>query len=249
MELLHSVNQEEMFVKVNKYRAVMQLALLLLAPIVTLGQDFDADIEAIVAKVGAAENYSIETTVKVYSKKGGSLQHQLKATIMASKSITLTIMGEIEMLQTSSQIIVVDRDEHLIEVENIPASKQSKGKKNGKNAIQLDELEKLSKGDSGLKFTLTNTTGNIRTYAASNAKAGIKSIVIKLDAVEKKLVSYAVEQVDENGNVEQYTLVEYTSFAYSISSPELLKTSHFIVSDGGAYKASAAYKGYKVIKK
>ncbi len=224
------------------------LLVLLFSPIGGFGQSFNEDLDAVVNKVSAADSYTIESTVKIYGKKGGSLDHQIKASVMATKSASYTVIGEVEMLQTTEQVLVIDRDEKIIEVENIPASKQSKKNKNA-SALKLDELEKLAAKESGLQFKLTNTSGNIRTYTASNTKLGIKSLVIKLDFVDKKLISYVLEQLDEEGNAGQYVVMDYTTFSFAIDSPELLKINHFVTIEGNSYKPSGAFKDFTIIKK
>lgn len=231
----------------NRFKRFLAIFGLLL-PLSVFGQDFDKDIAAIVAQVNAAESFTVETAVKIYDRKGGKMQEQLKASVMGQGKSTYTVIAEIEILATANEIIFVDRDEKLIEVEH--KTKLKPGKATGKESLKLDELLKLSDRGTGLVFKLTNTSGNVRTYTASNPKMGMRSVQVKLDAAAKKLISYAVEQVDENGKALQYVLIDYTRFVYSADAPELLKITHFIThTSNGAYEAASAYKGYKVTKK
>jgi ABC-type sulfate transport system substrate-binding protein len=211
-------------------------------------QDLETDMQAIIEKVAAAETYEITTSVKVYSKKGGTQIHQMKASVAASKTAVLTIIGEIEMLTTENQIITVDRQEKLIEVQDAAKNQGGKSPRKAKNAINLEDLEKLAGDDSGLVFKLTSTSGNVRTYTASNTKAGIRSIVLKIDFVEKKLISYTTEMSDEQGNAGQYIVVDYTQFSYSLDNPESIKPSRFITGSENALQPSATYKGYTLIQ-
>jgi len=231
----------------NKFKRFCLLVACLL-PLCLFGQDFDEDVAAIIARVKTAESFTAETAVKVYDKKGGTLRQQIKAAIIGQGTLSYTLIAEIEILSTEKEIIFVDRDEKLIEVEQ--KTKLKAGNATGKESLKLDELLKLSDPGTGLVFKLSHTSGNVRTYTASNPKMGMRSVQVKLDAVAKKLISYAVEQSDENGKVVQYVLMDYTRFVYSVDAPELLKVSHYITrTSQGGYQAAPAYPGFKVTKK
>lgn len=228
------------------YRVINSLLLFLLAALPAIGQDLDADLRKIVQHIDSADGLSIETSVKVYARKGGSVIYAANASVHRNAAASLTKLGDQEYYTGKQYDVTVDHEERSVLI----LKKETPKAKKKKETLEFDAsalLELLGDGEKEPKRTVTlvSDQNGKKTYSVSGVP-GMKEVRMTLDMHALAIRQVIYEFSEQSENKGQYVTIAYTTFGTDPEVGNLLKTSQYFSESDGRYVLSARLKNYKL---
>lgn len=210
-----------------------------------IAQDLEKDFDRVVREMDSAHSVRIEVTVKAYNQKGGQAVYSSKASVTKMGESSKSVLGELEILITSSYGVKIDHEEKAILI----VKKEGAVIQNQPNLDDLD-LKKLKKyfedGNSTVKPSvklLSNESG-VKKYGITNIP-DLLEMQIHLNSKTNKLlkVSYEYGSSSSKG---QYVVLDYTKFDYNSDQSKEFDLKNYFTIDGENYVLNSRLKGYKI---
>lgn len=230
------------------YRGIKWLLLLVCVSGKVAAQDeLSKDLDRIVAHMDSLSSMSIEASVKVYGRKGGSIIYSTNAAVYRNAGGSLTKLGDQEYFIGKNYDVTVDHDEKAVLILKKEPNKPGKANKQSVDfdAAALKKLLEPGEKESARKVKLVSNQNGKKTYSISGVP-GMKEVRMVVNMTELSIESVTYEYAEESENKGQYVSVVYTRFKKDADVSALLQSSNYFSESGGSYVLVPRLKHYKI---
>lgn len=230
------------------YRGIKLLLLLVCVSRTVSAQDeLSKDLDRIVAHMDSLSSMSIEASVKVYGRKGGSVIYATNAAVYRNAAGSLTKLGDQEYFISKDYDVTVDHDEKAVLILKKSAAQPGKAKKQSVDfdAAALKKLLEPSEKAPQRKVVLVSNQNGKKTYSVSNVP-GMKEVRMVVNMTELSIESVTYEYSEESENKGQYVSVIYTRFKKGADVSAILQPSNYFSESNGTYVLVPRLKNYKI---
>lgn len=206
-------------------------------------QDFKTDFDKVNENIAGANSCHIVSQITMYSsKKNLAKVHTFKAELIRSGDKYKSIMDEVEIIANEDFVVMIDKEEKIVQVEKNPELKKSEKK-------FLQEFNELDSSFNQASSTsiLFNNESEI-CYSMKLSKGMINSVtvtILKSNYTLKKIEYEYNTNYYPTGN---YVVIEYTKFNLN---PEIdnhqFSAEDVVRKKGNIFLLSEKYKEYELL--
>lgn len=209
----------------------------------SMAQDYKADLGRISSSIEQATGCHIVSQITMYeSSKNLKKVHSFSAELKRSDDAYHSIIDEVEMISNDQMLVVVDREEKIIQVQKTP--KLSRSDQNFlEDFYALDSI-----ADLDAKVACVNNNESQVVYELTFLSGMIKSVKVTIDKASFTLKKLEYQYNDKYYPTGNYVVIEYQKFDLEPGfSKSEFSASEFVERRGNSFVLGTAYQSWELL--